>query len=99
MIDSAVIVLPEPDSPTMPRHSPGATDSDTPSIACTVARRSRISVCRSWMSRSGANESPPKRNQRRCRRTSNESRSASPMKLIAMTTRMIAMPAGKICHQ
>ena len=40
-----------------------------------------------------------KRNQRRCRRTSNESRSASPMKLIAMTTRMIAMPAGKICHQ
>ena len=47
MIESAVIVLPEPDSPTMPRHSPGATDSETPSIACTVARRSRISVRRS----------------------------------------------------
>ena len=32
--------------------------------------------------------------QRRCRRTSNESRSASPMKLMEMTTRMMAMPAG-----
>ena len=40
MIDSAVIVLPLPDSPTMPRHSPGSTVSDTPSMACTVARRS-----------------------------------------------------------
>ena len=58
MIDSAVIVLPEPDSPTMPRHSPGATDSDTPSIAYTVPRRNLMSVCRSWMSSSEANKSP-----------------------------------------
>ena len=36
---------------------------------------------------------------RRCSLTSNASRRASPMKLIAMTTRMMAMPAGKICHQ
>src|SRR6201986_5507814 len=57
MTDSAVIVLPLPDSPTMPRHSPGCTDSDTPSIACTTPWRSLISVCRSWMSRSGAIES------------------------------------------
>src|SRR5580700_11682 len=55
MMDSAVIVLPLPDSPTMPRHSPGSTVSDTPSMACTVARRSLISMRRSSMIRSGAN--------------------------------------------
>jgi hypothetical protein len=47
---SAVIVLPDPDSPTMPRHSPACTDSDTPSTACTTERRSRISVRRSSIS-------------------------------------------------
>ncbi len=101
MTDSAVIVLPLPDSPTMPRHSPGFTVSDTPSMACTTPWRSRISVRRSSIDRSGANRKTPpnKEDKRRCSRTSNASRSASPMKLMAMTTRMIAMPAGKICHQ
>src|SRR5215471_13070802 len=46
MMDSAVIVLPQPDSPTMPRHSPGSTVRLTPSRACTTALRSRISVRR-----------------------------------------------------
>src|SRR5215469_18903556 len=46
MMDSAVIVFPQPDSPTMPRHSPGSTVRLTPSRAWTTARRSRISVRR-----------------------------------------------------
>src|SRR5215469_9876298 len=57
MIDSAVMVLPHPDSPTMPRVSPGSTCSETPSIACTVACFSRISVRRSVISSSGATRS------------------------------------------
>ncbi len=36
MIDNAVIVLPQPDSPTMPSVSPGSTWSVTPSTACTT---------------------------------------------------------------
>ena len=36
MIDSAVIVLPQPDSPTMPSVSPSSTWNDTPSTACTM---------------------------------------------------------------
>ena len=93
MTDRAVIVLPLPDSPTIPRHSPSATVRDTPSTARTRPRRSRISVRRSRMSRSGAI------GYRRRRRTSNASRNASPMKLMETMTAMIAMPAGKICHQ
>src|SRR5580698_7562759 len=54
MIESAVIVLPEPDSPTMPRHSPASRLRLTPSSACTVALRSRISVRRSSIDSSGA---------------------------------------------
>ncbi len=55
MMDSAVIVLPQPDSPTMPRHSPASRLRLTPSKACTVALRSRISVRRSSSCSSGAN--------------------------------------------
>jgi hypothetical protein len=29
----AIVDLPQPDSPTSPRYSPGPTDSDTPSTA------------------------------------------------------------------
>src|SRR6516162_8424532 len=53
MIDSAVMVFPDPDSPTTPRHSPASTLRLTPSSACTVARRSRISVRRSSIWSSG----------------------------------------------
>ena len=39
MIERLSTVLPEPDSPTMPRASPGRTDSDTPSTARTTPPR------------------------------------------------------------
>src|SRR6202167_491940 len=42
MIDRAVMVLPQPDSPTMPRVSPSSTCKVTPSTACTTP-------CLSWM--------------------------------------------------
>src|SRR5215831_718621 len=58
MIDNAVIVLPLPDSPTMPSVSPGSTYSETPSTACTVPSRSTIWVWRSSISSSGATEIP-----------------------------------------
>src|SRR6202042_1760338 len=54
MIDSAVMVLPQPDSPTIPSVSPGSTWIDTPSTACTTPSLSRISVRRSVISSSGA---------------------------------------------
>ena len=44
MIDSAVIVLPQPDSPTMPSVSPVSTWSDTPSTACTTPLL-QVDVC------------------------------------------------------
>ena len=91
MIDSAVIVLPQPDSPTMPSVSPSATSSDTPSTACTTPSRNWISVRRSVISRSATSCCPP---YRRCSRVSNASRSASPMKLNEMQVKMIAMPGG-----
>src|ERR1700722_16241519 len=52
MIDSAVIVLPQPDSPTMPSVSPSSTCSDTPSTACTMPFLSWISVRRSSICKS-----------------------------------------------
>ena len=58
MIDNAVIVLPQPDSPTMPSVSPESTYSDTPSTARTVPSRSEIWVWRSSISSSGATELP-----------------------------------------
>ena len=72
MIDNAVIVLPQPDSPTMPTVSPGWTWTDTPSTACTTPWRSRISVRRSLMSSSGATRSPF--SYRRCSRVPTASR-------------------------
>ena len=42
-----VIVLPEPDSPTMPSVSPGATEKVTPSTALTTPRRVKKWVRRS----------------------------------------------------
>src|ERR1700722_3078896 len=54
MVDRAVIVLPQPDSPTRPRHSPAATARLTPSTARTVVFFSLISVCRSLTCSTGA---------------------------------------------
>ena len=47
MIDNAVIVLPQPDSPTTPSVSPSSTCSVTPSTACTTLRLSWMVVRRS----------------------------------------------------
>src|SRR6202034_760422 len=58
MIDSAVMVLPQPDSPTMPSVSPGSTCSEMSSTACTVERFSLISVRRLSICNSGATRSP-----------------------------------------
>ena len=46
--------LPEPDSPTKPRVSPGWTWNETPSTALMVPDRVRKCVLRSRTSRSGA---------------------------------------------
>ena len=45
--DSAVMVLPQPDSPTMPSASPAARSRSMPSRAWTVRPRPAISTCRS----------------------------------------------------
>src|SRR6185503_1177584 len=51
--DRLVIVLPEPDSPTIPRVSPGATEKLTPSTALTTPRRVKKWVRRSSTSSRG----------------------------------------------
>ena len=58
MIDSAVMVLPQPDSPTMPSVSPGSTYSEMSSTAWTVECFSLISVRRLSICNSGATRSP-----------------------------------------
>src|SRR6185437_7731436 len=47
MMDMAVMVLPQPDSPTRPTVSPRRTVNDTPSTGCTASLRRRMSVRRS----------------------------------------------------
>src|ERR1700722_572189 len=58
MIDSAVMVLPQPDSPTTPSVSPASISKLTPSTACTVECFSLMSVRRSETCKSGATRSP-----------------------------------------
>ena len=53
MTASAVTDLPEPDSPTMPRISPAATDSETSCTAVTVVRRAAIVTDSASISSSG----------------------------------------------
>src|SRR5689334_21909216 len=53
MIDSAVTLLPLPDSPTTPSVVRGATSNDTPSTARTAPSPVRNSVTRSRISSSG----------------------------------------------
>src|SRR5579859_336225 len=52
-IDSAVTLLPLPDSPTMPRTSPSARSNEAPFTACTTPRARRNSVLRSLTSSRG----------------------------------------------
>ena len=59
MIDSPTVLLPHPDSPTRPRHSPSATENDTPSTAPTFAVRRWNSVRRSTTSRTLAMDDSP----------------------------------------
>src|ERR1700712_2172497 len=54
MIDITVTLLPEPDSPTMPRISPGAMLNDTPSTAPTRPSPWRNETRRSRTSSSGS---------------------------------------------
>ena len=51
MIDSDVTDLPQPDSPTMPSVSPGASEKLTPSTAANTLPPERNSVRRSLTSR------------------------------------------------
>ena len=53
MIDITVTLLPEPDSPTMPSTSPGATSNETPSTARTSPSSVRKETRRSRTSSSG----------------------------------------------
>ena len=45
MIAIATVVLPEPDSPTMPRHSPAATSKLTSSTAVTILAGASSEPC------------------------------------------------------
>ena len=51
MTDSPVVVLPQPDSPTTPTHSPSSTWKEMSSTATTVERLRRNSVRRPSTSR------------------------------------------------
>src|SRR4051794_31529126 len=53
-IESAVTLLPLPDSPTMPTQSPSATSSETLSIAVTQPESTRNCTVRSRSESSGA---------------------------------------------
>ena len=53
MTERNVADLPEPDSPTMPRHSPEASSKSTPSTALTTPCRVRNRVFRPWMASRG----------------------------------------------
>ena len=64
MIDLASTVLPEPDSPTIPRVVPAATVRETPSTACTVPRPVRNEVCRFSTTNNGSSDSPTSGNSR-----------------------------------
>src|SRR6266849_3816893 len=58
-IESAVIVLPDPDSPTMPTISPRSTSKLTPSTALTTPPDVKNWTRRSWTLRSGARALSP----------------------------------------
>ena len=100
--DSAVMVLPQPDSPTRPRHSPAATAGSrrpgrgrtvgpaagSPSQAGDLEQRRHSVLYRRGGACSGRAGS-----RRR------PSRSPSPSIVNATTTSTMARPGGTICHQ
>ncbi len=105
---SAVTLLPQPDSPTTPSVWPRLIENETPSTALTrpsmtwkYVRRSRTSrstfgplEARAVLSMTGAASVTYSR-----LRGSSASRRPSPMKLMAMTVRAMAMPGKKAHHQ
>src|SRR4051812_41797269 len=56
---SAVVVLPEPDSPTRPTRSPASTSNDTPRTAWTILVVVKKSMPRSRTLSSGTSGPPP----------------------------------------
>ena len=58
MTERPVVVLPHPDSPTMPRHSPSLRTNETSSTAATVVARIANSVRRLLTSRSAIRAKP-----------------------------------------
>ena len=102
IIDSPVMDLPQPDSPTRPRVSPVPMARLTLPTAWTTERDSFIWVERSstsitgWWGRATGQRVAVRSSmaQRRLRRTSTVSRMASPMKLKAMTTATRQTPTG-----
>ena len=105
-MDSPVMDLPQPDSPTRPRVWPVPTARLTLPTAWTTERDSFMWVERSSTSITGVVGSPTATGmvpsstaQRRLRRTSTVSRMASPMKLKAMTTATRQIPTGYTTHQ
>src|SRR5215217_1274077 len=59
MIDSAVTLLPQPDSPTIPSVSPAPTSNDTPSTARVVPSSVKKEVARSRTARRGVMRAAP----------------------------------------
>ena len=106
-MDSPVIDLPQPDSPTTPSVSPASMRRLTFPTAWTTDLVSWMCVERSSISRTGAirgyssaqwvtaGDGQHRRAvQRRRSRTSIESRSPSPTRLQAITTMMMHAPTG-----
>ena len=93
MIDSALTLLPQPDSPTIASVSPRLTWKETSSTARNRPELVKNTVCRPFTSRtfSSADAALISRaaSGRECRA------SASPNRLVPNTARLIAMP-GKI---
>src|SRR4029453_9120611 len=72
MTESAVTLLPDPDSPTRPSVFPRSTEVETPSTACTTPSRVRKDTRRSRMSRSGATSVANSRVEERIRDVDDE---------------------------
>ena len=93
MIDSAVTLLPQPDSPTIASVSPRRTWNETSSTALNSPELVKKTVCRFFTSRTLAS-ARRFAHQPRCL-GSRMSRKASPNRLVPNTARLMAMP-GKI---
>ena len=106
-IESAVTLLPQPDSPTIARVSPGATSNETPSTARTTPRACRTRCAdRDREDRLDLRRRARQRryvighrrcaHSRRARRGSSASRRPSPSRLIASTVSASTMPGNRM---